>query len=140
MVFSLPAHACGAICMAPKEFKIPLRNFWGIEAKQASRARLAMYTLAEATRSRASSKNLVSFMPQRFCQNSARSHTLLFCVWLLAAKNERAADERKRRSPPPALLRVDLGGRSYGGASIFPQKLPKNPFFLFSRTPLSEAA
>src|SRR5690349_23615657 len=99
-----------------------------------------MSTLAEATRSRASSKNLVSFMPQRFCHNSAKNHTLIFWVWLLAARNERAADERKRRSPRPALLRVDLWGCSYAGASIFPRKLPKNPFFLHSRTPLSEAA
>src|SRR6516165_786527 len=37
-----------------------------------------------------------------FATRPAKNHTLLFCVWLLVARNERTADERKRRSLAPA--------------------------------------
>src|SRR5262245_51512587 len=89
---------------------------------------LTSSTFQGATNSRACSKNFVSFMPQRFCHNCAKNHTLLFCVWLLG-REERAHSGRTQKtvtSSSAALLRVDMGDRYFVRRMNFTRKLRKN--------------
>ena len=70
----------------------------------------------------------VAFLPQ----GGKKITCFYFAFGCWAARNERTADERKRRSPLPArseaLLRVDTGHRYFVRRMNFTRKLQKNQF------------
>ena len=64
-------------------------------------------TFQGATNSRACSKNFVSFMAQHFCHIWVKNHKRFRFAYPDGAKNERRADERKRRLPLQRVAKPD---------------------------------